>query len=440
LKAINLMAKKMIFVFRKLCLGLLFLVCNGCFAEDRFKSTLHQLIEVYPPVVAARSQLQSANAELDSANWNFYPTPSLAIERSDKKVIGALNQDTRLFRLQQPLWTGGRLSAQVKRAEALQKQASSALQEQRLATAFRWLQLWAEYQGATRKITAYKDAEEKHLEYAQRIERRTQEGFSATSDLELSQSRLASVRSELRQYMASQMQARNRLEQMLGSPLTDARLLQSEAGQVVKTFPAFELKSLHQELNLEEVIDKHPLIQKFLMTTEVAQADVAMTKSRNVPEIYLRGEMRTGNQTGTDRILYLGLNSNFGPGLSTISAVTAALSKLDAARNDVSAKRMEIKEVIQADLQTYDSQIERIDQLEKTFRSNNNYLQSSERQFLAGRRSWQEVMNTAREDAQIVVQIAEAQTQIWLAQQRLRILKDGLDVYLSSAIAANTSR
>jgi adhesin transport system outer membrane protein len=255
------MARKMIFVLRKLCLGLLFLVCNGCFAEDRFKSTLHQLIEVYPPVVAARSQLQSANAELDSANWNFYPTPSLAIERSDKNVIGALNQDTRLFRLQQPLWTGGRLSAQVKRAEALQKQASSALQEQRLATAFRWLQLWAEYQGATRKITAYKDAEEKHLEYVQRIERRTQEGFSATSDLELSQSRLASVRSELRQYMASHMQARNRLEQMLGSPLTDARLLQSEAGQVVKTFPAFEFKSLHQELNLEEVIDKHPLYQ-----------------------------------------------------------------------------------------------------------------------------------------------------------------------------------
>lgn len=434
------MARNMIFALRKLCLGFLFLICNGCFAEDRFKSTLHQLIEVYPPVVAARSQLQSANAELDSANWNFYPTPSLAIERSDKKVIGVLNQDTRFLRLQQPLWTGGRLSAQVKKAEALQKQASSALQEQRLATAFRWLQLWAEYQGATRKITAYKDAEEKHLEYVQRIERRTQEGFSATSDLELSQSRLASVRSELRQYMASQMQARNRLEQMLGSPLTDARLLQSEAGQVVKTFPAFDLKSLHQEFNLEEVIDKHPLIQKFLMITEVAQADVAMTKSRNVPEIYLRGELRTGDLTGTDKILYVGLNSNFGPGLSTISAVTAALSKLDAARNDVSAKRMEIKEVIQADLQTYNSQIERIDQLEKTFRSNNNYLQSSERQFLAGRRSWQEVMNTAREDAQIVVQIAEAQTQIWLAQQRLRILKDGLDVYLSSAIPANTSR
>jgi len=430
----------MIIVLRKLCLGLLFLVCNGCFAEDRFKSTLHQLIEVYPTVVAARSQLQSANAELDSANWNFYPTPSLAFERSDKKVIGVLNQDTLFLRLQQPLWTGGRLSAQVKRAEALQKQASSALEEQRLATAFRWLQLWAEYQGATRKITAYKDAEEKHLEYVQRIERRTQEGFSASSDLELSQGRLASVRSELRQYMSSQMQARNRLEQMLGSPLTDARLLQSEAGQVAKTFPAFELKILQQELNLEEVIDKHPLIQKFLMNTEVAQADVAMTKSRNVPEIYLRGEIRTGDLTGTDRILYVGVNSNFGPGLSTISAVTAALSKLDAARNDVSAKRMEIKEVIQADLQTYNYQIERIDQLEKTFRSNNNYLQSSERQFLAGRRSWQEVMNTAREDAQIVVQIAEAQTQIWLAQQRLRILKDGLDVYLSSAIAADTSR
>lgn len=418
----------------------MFLVSNGCFAEDRFKSTLHQLIEVYPPVVAARSQLQSANAELDSANWNFYPTPSLAIERSDKRVVGVLNQDTRFLRLQQPLWTGGRLSAQVKKAEALQKQASSALQEQRLATAFRWLQLWAEYQGATRKITAYKDAEEKHLEYVQRIERRTQEGFSASSDLELSQSRLASVRSELRQYMASQMQARNRLEQMLGSPLTDARLLQSEAGQVVKTNPDFELKRLYQELNLEEVIDKHPLVQKFLMITEVAQADVAMTKSRNVPEVYLRGELRTGNLTGTDRILYVGLNSNFGPGLSTISATTAALSKLDAARNDVSAKRMEIKEIIQADLQTYNSQIERIDQLEKTFRSNNNYLQSSERQFLAGRRSWQEVMNTAREDAQIVVQIADSQTQIWLAQQRLRILKDGLDVFLSSAIPANTSK
>ena len=106
---------------------------------------------------------------------------------------------------------------------------------------------------------------------------------------------------------------------------------------------------------------------------------------------------------------------------------------MDAARNDLQTKKQEITEAIQMDVQTFQLQADRIGYLQKTFESNRNYLLSSERQFLAGRRSWQEVMNTAREEAQILAQIADAQAQVWLAHQHLQIQSMGLDRYLSTS-------
>jgi adhesin transport system outer membrane protein len=93
---------------------------------------------------------------------------------------------------------------------------------------------------------------------------------------------------------------------------------------------------------------------------------------------------------------------------------------------------MEVREAIQADLQSFQAQFDRLGQLEKTYVSNHQYLESSERQYLAGRRSWQEIMNIAREESQILVQIADAKALIWLMHQRLQIFTSNLSTYLSA--------
>ncbi len=412
-----------------LCLSLL----SEVTAQDLFKVTIKKVVEGHPAVESARNQMHAANLDLDAATWNFFPTPSLAYERGDKKVIGVLNQDTRYIRLQQPLWTGGRLNAQKAKAQALLKQAQSALEEQRIAATYRWLQYWAEHQSASLKIAAYEEAEKKHLEYVHQIERRSTEGFSPASDVQLSQSRLAAIRSDLRQYIAQKQQAKIKLEQMLGYDLPHELVLGVGSGSITTSTQAMELQLVTNSAQMDQISENHPTILRLQALLEATHAEVEIAKSRNVPEIYLRGEVRTGDITGTDKALYIGINSNFGAGFSNFSVIASAQAKADSAQNDMQMKKREIIESIQIDSQVFQSQSERLNLLNKNFESNRNYLLSSERQFAAGRRSWQELMNTAREEAQILTQIADAHVQVWLAVHHLRIQYLGLNIYLEAS-------
>jgi hypothetical protein len=65
----------------------------------------------------------SAKQALEGAQWQFYPTPSVGFEQVDASAgdpnypsYGDKNVTT--LRLQQPLWTGGRLSAGLDKAQA----------------------------------------------------------------------------------------------------------------------------------------------------------------------------------------------------------------------------------------------------------------------------------------------------------------------------------
>ncbi len=401
------------------------------YPQAEFRRIVIGVVENYPTVVAAKNQVNAAQADLNSVRWNYYPTPSITHERADQKVAGVLNQTNTYYRLQQPLWTAGRLTAQNEKALGQYQFAENALAEQKLSAALRWLQLWAEFQSAALKVNAYQDSERKHKEYVLQIERRAQEGYSALSDVQLSLSRLSSVQSDLRQYQFNQRQASIKLEQMLKNTLPQKNWKDIDDGWPRNSMAFRHWSPVMAQDLLADITDKHPSIQKAMAAVQSAQADVALAQSRNMPEVYLRGEIRRGDVSGTDRTVYMGLSSSFGAGLSNFSAIAAAQAKVEASQNELEGRRMDVSEIIQSDLQVFQSQSERVTQLEKTFENNRKYLESSERQFLAGRRTWQEIMNIAREEAQILTQIADAKAQTWLSHQRLQIFSQGLDDYLA---------
>lgn len=128
----------------------------------------------------------------------------------------------------------------------------------------------------------------------------------------------------------------------------------------------------------------------------------------------------------------MGLASNFGAGLSSLSSIAAAQAKLDAQQHETETRRREIAEQVLVDVESLESQTQRVRYLELAYKSADEFLQASERQFAAGRKSWQELMNTAREKSQTLAQLADAKTIQWLAQQRLYLLSMGIDAYMNS--------
>lgn len=396
-----------------------------------YRHYLGHVVKQHPSVLAALNQIESAQQDVDGAKWQFGPTPSVGAEKSSKSANALIDRRTTFARLQQPLWTGGRLTAQLDIALAQETIARLAMEEQRLSLGMRWLQLWTDVQAADLKVQAYADSEDQHRKYVMQVQSRVKEGYAPLSDVQLSLTRLGAVQAELEQVRTQKRQAVSRLEQMHGAPLP-VNAMQWTAP--LKTAPAQNtvLKRTAQEW-LSEVQDKHPSLKKTAAVALVVKADVKLAKSRSAPELYVRGEIINGDVTHTTRQIYVGVSSNFGAGLSTLSTIAAAQAKLDAQEHETEARRRDIAEQVLADVESLESQTQRLRYLEQSYISADEFLQASERQFAAGRKSWQELMNTAREKAQTLSQLADAKSFQWLSQQRLDLLSMGIDAYLNNS-------
>ena len=398
-----------------------------------YRWMLRDMLSRHPGVLLAKGQIEAAQFDTEGSRWQYFPTPSVGVERSDGSSK-SINNRTSFARLQQPLWTGGRLSAQLERSLAQEEAAGWGLQEQQLALAVRWLELWAEVQASQLRVQAYTDSEAQHLIYMRQVKNRAQQGQAPVSDVELSQSRLLSVQSDLAQARSQSRQAVARLQQMWGAQtwsVLDADWL--------SPLPR-EYKEIDQWLAspdgdwLSLALAQHPTLRKIEAAARVLKSDVDLAQARLYPELYLRGEITKGdvNPTTATRQLFVGLSSSLGAGLSFSAAIAAAQVRLDANSQEAEVARRSISEQIHADVEMLQMQAQRLKLLEKAAQSNQQFLLSSERQFEAGRRSWQELMNTAREKAQTLAQVAEAKTQFWVASQRLWLQSRGLDVYLDS--------
>lgn len=395
-----------------------------------YRQYLAVVAKLHPTVQAGLSQIESARQDVEGAKWQFMPTPSIGAEKSSKAADNLTDRRTTYARLQQPLWTGGRLTSQLDKAQAQETVVGLVLEEQRQSLSTRWLQLWAEVQVSELKEKALAQSEDQHRKYVTQVQNRAQAGHSPRSDVQLSLTRLAAVQAELEQARAQKRQAISRLEQMYGSPMPTASIAWTASLQNTAATNTQPTRTAQDWL--AQVEDKHPSLQKAKAVMRNVQADVALAKSRTTPEVYVRGEIINGDISKTNRQIYIGVSSSFGAGLSTLSTIAAAQAKLDAQEYETETRRREIAEQVLADVEILESQTQRLKLLEQAYANADDFLQASERQFAAGRKSWQELMNTAREKAQTLTQLAEAQTLQWLSQQRLHLLSMGVDSYLSS--------
>jgi len=398
-------------------------------AAESHRALLADLLTRHPGVLSAMGQVTSAKYETEGAKWQFLPTPSVGIEKTTQFANGLTDSRTTFARLQQPLWTGGRLTAQLDKARAQEELATLTVSEQRLSLAMRWLQLWGEVQASELKSQAFAESEAQHLKYVRQVENRAKEGHAPRSDVQLSLSRLAAVQAELEQSKAQRQQALGRLAQMYGSPIPSQTIDWTAALRQPRR--TAESSRTHGQW-LTMALDIHPTLQKSIVTVHAIRADAEIAKSRIYPEVYLRGEVINRDVSRSTQQLYVGLTSNFGAGLSSMASVASAQARLQAQEQDIEVKRRDIADQIEADLQTVDSQTQRLIYLVQAHESAEQFMQASERQFDAGRRTWQELMNTAREKAQVLVQIADTQSTRWLAQQRLALMASGVEVYVQN--------
>ena len=419
------MVQKVFLKVTRALLLMLLVMCPLTSAGQVLERLMALALASHPSAQSQRAQLQSAQSGLDSARWQFYPTPSIAVEQAHTaSTDSSYRGDNRVatLRLQQPLYTGGRLSASMDKAKASLEIGQSALEEVEQQLGLRVVQAYGEWMSAHLKTQAQEKSVSTHIRLSEQVKRRISVGISADSDLVLAMARLESVHAESQASRTQGEMALARLNQLLGSPVDITNLTALLAS-------ARELPADSQVL-LAQALEKSPAIQKAKAQARVQEAVVLERRAELSPEVYLRLERQYGNfnlpNSSPENRLFFGLSSRFGAGLSSLTNVEAARTQHQAALAEIEVQSRNVAEQVLTDQALALSSARRLQAVQAALNANADVSASYDRQFLAGRKTWIDVMNAARELTQTEMQLADLQASLVAVSWRLAIYTLGI--------------
>lgn len=401
-------------------LGLAILPGLAWAGGDPLPSLIERTLAGHPSVRAQSDLLAASRSGVESARWQYFPTPSVSVQNaasdsSDPSYGG--DKSVTILGLNQPLWTGGRIEAGIARAQANAQGAVANVADAQQQLALRVVQTYGDWLSAHRKKAAYAMGQTQHIRLKDQVARRIQEGQAAASDLALAQSRLASLQADYAQAVTQEEVSLARLSQLLGQPVAPLSLAQSPAQPWPVRGSARELLAQAQAAS--------PALARARSNAQAQLAVVQEAKSATLPEVSLRLEHQVGNfsYSGAPQQTrgFVNLSSRFGAGLSSLSAVTEALARHAGALAEIESQQRSLSEQILADHALLVSSQARRQALAQSAELADQVLASWDRQYLSGRKSWQDLMNSAREQVQVQAQLADLDGSQLVASWRLAI-------------------
>ncbi len=368
----------------------------------------------HPLVRSAQAQRQAAFAEWDTADWARYPTP--AAEATTRSAGG---QPAALLRLDQPLWTGGRIQAGIDAAGRRFHAATAAVAERRLELAQRVAAAYAEALRQQERHGHVRTGLAEHERLLALIRRRVAQEVSSQADERLAESRHQQAASEVLGVAQAARSAQAQLASLLGEPVPGPVTWQGldplrvSASLDAAQAAALEASALLRRLRLEE---------------GAAEADIATRRSALAPQVVLRLEHARGGGAAPDTRALIVLQAQPGAGLSAFTGVDAAVARREAARHAREAAERELRERVELDWNDWASARERFELVRRAGEITAEVFDSFARQFVIGRKSWLEVLNAVRESTQAQLAVADARAQQLAAALRLQLLTGALPV------------
>ena len=404
-----------------ICILISFL--HGWAAAQSFN--LGQLIqfatESYPSVLSQLSNVKAAEIGIETAEYQRYPVPQISYENvqkssSDPSYIGSDGVTT--FRISQPIFTGGLFSAQLEKAKANLQVSQAGVRETRRQIALRVVQAYADWNSADLKVKSIEKSLVIHQKLLQQAKNRIAQGASPSSDLTLVQSRIDATMGELFSAKLQSELAIQKLNELTGVTVNASQLQAGKTGPVQHKQPIESLLANAQLLS--------PELQRAKAQALIAKSSAQEKESALKPDIYVRAERQYGNyfsnNTNPSTRIFIGVSSKFGPGLSSFTQISAAKAQEDSSEFEIQSQQRLVRETVLNDVSVLRSLQEKMQVLEGALQASQSVLESFERQFNAGRKSWLDLMTIAKDVAQNETQLAELRGSQLQTSWRLQIL------------------
>ena len=352
----------------------------------------------------ARAEVEASRQQLEGARWGRFPTFSVgAFGGEGVNTAGSL-------RVQQPVYTFGRLEHAIDAAQASLEANASGIDATRCALIERAALAYARWLSGLQQLELAERHVARQRELLDFIARRADGGLAARGDTRLAQGRLDQARAREASLRATVNQARSELESLM--------LQKIDSKPVLPSLPA--IGAANAESLAAAFIDASPGLARLAGQQRAASAEASLKGADRLPTLVARVERSPSLLTSHyDTRALLAVDYQSGAGLATQAEYLARLSRVDALRAEAEAQRRELEFVASAIWLQRATLTEQKESIEGLVASSVDTVESFMRQFDAGRRSWLDVLNAERElfDARL----ARAQIDAGLLDATLRI-------------------
>lgn len=391
---------------RLFLLGMLAHACS-VFASTTWtlEAALRAALATHPLIESRRASEEAARAERAAAEWQRYPTPSLEMAQQSSGGGGFL------LRVDQPIWTGGKITADIDSAKQRERASHAFTLEAHEEVALKVIDAIVEIarqQARARHAAQSVNAHEKLLNM---IRRRVQQEVSPVSDQRLAESRLFASLGEMSAIEQQRRAALTQLSQLVNGQVDAVDVASIEAS----------VKDLPEQLDqvLSDALTHAPVLQRIMAEIDAASAEIKSRRASFLPHLYLRLERKQGDTSDVRAMLVL--QAQPGAGLSALSGIDAALARRNALIAQRNALEREIKERLSLDWNEARVARERVEIAEQVRSTASEVAESYARQYTAGRKTWLDVLNAVRESAHAEMALADARAQMWRAALRIKL-------------------
>lgn len=357
-------------------------------------SALLSAVTTYPSITAQRGQKRVAEAEFETAKWGRFPTLTAEATRSE------FGNSQTVARVQQPLWTGGRLTGQIRNTEAGVQAADASIAETEQSVMLETVTAYFEMLRAAARLKAAEENVAEHERLFRLISRRARNEVSPESDVTLATARLQTAISERIQFENLFLLSRATLEQLTG-----------QRWQGVET----TLRELPNFADVNEAVSKalafSPELSRLKAQADQADAQIGVASSVLWPTVGIAHERRIGDISASQirNQTYVTLQFQPGAGLSARSTIAAAAERKQALLDNTEAARRKLARQVEADWTEAQALSRQLAPSRQLVSSTRGVVESYTRQYTAGRKNWQDVLNAQREVAQALYTLADVE-------------------------------
>ena len=376
-----------------------FLLGINALYADTLSEAIGKAIRTNPEVLAAISNRDATEKELDNAKAGRYPTLDLKLgggnERTNTNAIDNRSLDRQEVSIQakQLLFDGGAVSGEIARQRARLQSLDSKVFDVSDSVAQRVADIYLEVLKNQEIYDLAKNNLESHQDYLEKIRERSNAGVATSADLQLAEGRAALASSTLAAKEASLDDAKFRYKRLVGE--MPKNLVKPNG--ISQTIPA--LVELANEISINNNASLKVASQDTLAAREAEKA----ARARFMPTVTLEaGATRNRNIDGIvgknqDNTLMMMMNYNLFRGGADKAKVEEYSARYNAAiESENNIKRMIEEEVGRAWVARKASKISLDFYLESAAKAS-SVKEAYKAQYEIGKRTLLDLMNTESE-------------------------------------------